>query len=801
MRENGRREGRTDSGGIRFPSDGAGWIVWASLAALIVIPLVFYAGMILGGREPAAPDSMAVRPLAMWARETARALGATPLWIPNLFSGMPSYGSYVYTPASALSPLDWILHPFADARGMRYFIFLLLGAFSGYAFFRRQGVSAPAAAAAALGFVMSAYIPGAIEAGHSTKLRALMHVPLVLLALDIFLDRPRPLAVAFLALSTAMLGWSNHPQVLYYAAIVSVLYAAGRIIAERDSWKGPRLAAAVGWIVASGAVAFLLIAEPTLAVREYAPYSIRGASEGGGATWEYATAWSFSPREVVSFLFPDFFGLKGGTYFGPLPFTQSTHYFGIVAVLIGILGFARRRDSRSWIWLTISLVILLVGFGSNLPILYGPFYKLLPYFNKFRVPSMFYSLLPLSFGYLVARGVDAIAQGDEQRRRPSRGRDSSSRRWLVAAGVALAIAVIALVIGVSGKGSAMGGTGFTRPEETGRYAADQLASLRAARWDMRISSIVRSMLLVAVLLAAVPYARRIRRPAGAALLGLILVVDLWLVGAKFLDYVDPKVVNADLQSTPETDFLKSQPGEFRVLPLDDFGSNRYVAFGISSIGGYQPAKLKIYQDLIEQKLLTSPPVLSMLNVKYLLSSQNPNHPDFTEAAPGVYEYHHALPRAWFVPSWRALPDEAAVLRAMGGRDFDPAAVAFFSQGRTPSLPSSGLPAREVTVESDDARGVRLRIGEGSGPGLLIVSDIYYAPGWRATIDGKAVPIMQANHVLRGIEVPAGAHAVEMRVEARGYRTGRLLNRIGGIALLLLAGVGFLQARQERRSSR
>jgi len=799
MAEKGRADARTESRGMRTEAGNTGIIVWISLAALVLIPLIFYAGMVLGGREPASPDTMAVRPLGVWARETTRAIGETPLWIPCLFSGMPSYGSYVYTPASALSPLDWVLRPFADARGVRYFVLLLLGGISGYAFFRRQGVSAPAAAAAALGFVMSCYIPGAIEAGHSTKLRALMHVPLVLLALDVFIDHPRPLAAAFLALASAMLGWSNHPQILYYAAIIGVLYAVGRIVSERDRWPLGRLAIAGAWIVASGVIAFFLMAEPTLAVREYAPYSIRGASEGGGATWQYATAWSFPPRELVSFLFPDFFGLKGMTYFGPLPFTQSTHYFGIAALLLGLVGFARRRDGRSWIWLAISFVILLVGFGEHLPILYGPFYKLLPYFNKFRVPSMFYSLLPLTFGYLTACGIDTLSRAEERRRRSSHGLDAGPRRWFIAAGAAAAVAVVALFIGITGKSGAIGGTAWLRPDEAGRFTPAQLAALQGARWDMRIASIERGMFLVAILLAAVPYARRLRRPAGAALLGLILIVDLWLVGAKFLDYVDRSQVDSAVQSTPEIDYLKTQPGPFRVLPIDDFSSNRFIAFDIASVGGYQPAKLKIYQDLLDQKLLMTPSVLSMLNVKYLLSGQNPNHPAFTEAAPGVYAFRDAMPRAWFVPGWRALPDEAAVLRAMGGREFDPAQAALFSQGHMPSLPSSGLnTARTVTIDADDTRGVRLSIGDGDGPGLLIVSEIYYAPGWRATIDGKPVPILQANHVLRAVEVPAGAHTVEMRFASRAYRLGRTLNRIGGLALVLLAAVGFAAGRRGRR---
>ena len=177
-----------------------------ALVALVLVPFVLYAGMILQGKEPAAPDTMAVRPLGTWALATADALGTTPQWLPHLYSGMPSYGSYIYTPASALSPLGYLLKPFATERGIRYFILMLLGGFAGYAFFRRQGVSAPAAAVAALGFVLTPYMPGLIEAGHSTKLRALMHAPLVLLAIDYFLDRPGPLAAAALAIEVVAEG-------------------------------------------------------------------------------------------------------------------------------------------------------------------------------------------------------------------------------------------------------------------------------------------------------------------------------------------------------------------------------------------------------------------------------------------------------------------------------------------------------------------------------------------------------------------------------------------------------------------
>jgi hypothetical protein len=770
--------------------------LWIAFAALILLPLIFYAAMVFGGKEPAAPDTMAVRPLGVWARAAARDLGQTPLWIPHLLSGMPSYGSYVYTPASPLSPLDWFLRPFADARGVRYYLFLLLGGFSAFAFLRRHGFSPPASAAAALCFVMTPYLPGCVEAGHATKIRALMHVPLVFLTLDLLLDRAGPLTAAALALALAMLGWSNHPQILFYAGFISTLYVLGCVLADRAAWSQRRIGLTAGWAVVSGAVAFLLIAEPTLAVKEYAPFSIRGAGEGGGTGWEYATAWSFSPKELISLLFPGFFGFRGATYFGYAPFTQSTHYIGIITLVAAAFGFLRRRSSHGWIWLAVSLVLLLIGFGSHMPILFGPLYKLVPYFNKFRVPSMIYSLLPLTLGFLVASGLDALSAPAET---PRKGRSGGvGRNWLLAGATALLIAIIVFALTKAG---APPDSGLIRPQEAGRLSSDQMEGLRAARWAARNGSIALGFLLLGIFLTAVPFARRLRRPAGTALLGLILVADVWVVGAKFVDFVPKSQVDTVQQSTPQIEYLRRQPGPFRVLPLEDFGSNKFVAFNISTVGGYQPAKLRVYQDLLDQQLLMNPAVLSMLNVRYLLSDQNPGAAVFKPVSDGVYEFTAAQSRAWFVPAWREAADETAVLRGLGGRDFDPAAIAYFSRGRTPQLATSGLPVRDVQVESESPHVLKLRVADGDGPGLLIVSEIYYPAGWTATIDGAATPILQANHCLRAVVVPGGAHTIEMKFASKGYRTGRMLNRAGGFVLLALAAFGIFLRRQERARSR
>jgi hypothetical protein len=358
--------------------------------------------------------------------------------------------------------------------------------------------------------------------------------------------------------------------------------------------------------------------------------------------------------------------------------------------------------------------------------------------------------------------------------------------------------LIALVVGLATKSTGMQDPTFVRPNEAGSLATAQLDQLRSLRWDMRVTSIVRSMLLVAILLAAVPYARRLRRPMGAGLLGLVVLADLLLINVKFIDLHDRSQMEAVLEPTPAIEFLQKQPGPFRVFPLDEFGSNRFVAFGITTVGGMQPAKLRIYQDLLDGQLLSRPPVLSMLNVRYLLSQRDPGLPIFTRVADGVYEYAEAQPRAWFVPSWQALTGEEAVLRALAHPDFDPASVALFSAGRVPQLPSSGLPAREVTIEETSPHLVRLRVGDGDRAGLLVLSEIYYEPGWSASIDGEEAEILPANHCLRALEVPAGQHEIEMRFASRAFRTGRALNRAGGAAIVLLALAGFWLQRRSRR---
>ena len=349
---------------------GAGMIL--ALILLVLCPMVFYGAMVFRDWEPKAPDTSAAQPFGLWGSEIERETGQVPLWYPYIFSGMPSYGSLIYTPRSPINPVAMV-QSLVHGAARNLLRLLAVAGLAGFALLRRWGFSVLSSCTGALLYSLTPYIPGSIAAGHSTKLEALCLVPLFLLAIDLFLHRPDLLRSAILAAAGALLAWASHPQVAFYGLLIGVLYAAGVLLIER---RRPSSASAwarmLGLLVLAVLLSAALVAEPYLAVHDYAPYSIRGggsdgaAGEGGGGVgWEYATAWSFHPEELISFLFPAWFGLQGETYWGKMPFTSSTHYFGILALALAVFALVRRRDRMRWIWAGISGVVLLIGFGRR----------------------------------------------------------------------------------------------------------------------------------------------------------------------------------------------------------------------------------------------------------------------------------------------------------------------------------------------------------------------------------------------------------------------------------------------------
>jgi len=76
------------------------------------------------------------------------------------------------------------------------------------------------------------------------------------------------------------------------------------------------------------------------------------------------------------------------------------------------------------------------------------------------------------------------------------------------------------------------------------------------------------------------------------------------------------------------------------------------------------------------------------------------------------------------------------------------------------------------------------------PGVLVLSDNWF-PGWNATLDGKSVPILEADGALRAIAVPRGVHRIEMRYSPASIGWG---GAVSLMTFLVIAAMAVIRKR-------
>jgi hypothetical protein len=792
-------------------------VAW--IAGILALLFLFYFEMIVKGYEPFAPDSAASLILRAWLD---RHDGRPPLWNSEISLGMPTFGSYTYTPVGVLT---WLAQTFDLNRGTSYVLALGLGGAAFFTLLRRFNASAPASFAGAVSLVFTPYVIGLVNAAHSTKLVALALVPVVFWALDGIARGRGWLWVGITAWALAQLVWANHPQIAFYAALVLGPYFLVR--AWKEGWWRDRVR--VGQLAFALALTLLMIAHPILDVLHYTQESTRGApsvlpgpAAMGTTSWDYATAWSFPPQELISFVFPSFFGLQGQTYWGFLPFTQSTHAIGIVVLCYALIGFGLLRGWVRVFWLGAALVVLVIGFGRNLPILYGPLFHFLPFFDKFRVPSMIYSVLPLIAAFPMAVALDAVASGGEDG-----GSGQGARRAAIFFRVIAVLFGIVLFLGILGRVAGGGSSWFQTAWERGGGGAP--AELIAERRHLFWTDIVRASAIA--LLAALVALARLRAkltPAAYWVATLFLLsTDLYLIDRPFYAPAPPRTTaNARLLPEDLVTTVTSTSPRTRVLPLslESRGGKTGLAIaadtdwplvGVESVGGYHPAGLRRVKDFVQSGAWQNPGTWRSLDVGFVslavpgvrLDEEQriqlaTSFPMLERVGQGqtptgdvlLFRYPANLGRAYVVPESRAIPDPLERLEFLGSPEFDPTSlVVLEDEVPSPAAREAWSASAAITTHAEERVAVAV---SGSG-GFLVLADAYY-PDWRATLDGAPATIYPANHVVRALAVPPGEHEIVFTFRDVAYERGRWIGRAGRWAATFVALLGLAWTLRSRR---
>ena len=776
---------------------------WASLVyALSVLTLGYPA--LAGGFlvNPHSDQYIAGFAFRDFAAQYLRTHGGFPLWNPYLYGGMP-YVAAMHGDIFYPSFLLRMVMPTDVAMTWSFILHVFLAGLFSYVFLRACGVGFFGALIGGLAYMLGGNVAGLVSPGHDGKLYISALLPLALLLVLRGVHDGRRWAWGALSIVVGLAVLSPHPQLLQYLLLVAgafALYTAftdfGGVRLERPVALR-RLALAALSILVGGAIGAIQY----LPVREYVPFSPRA----GGKGWEHAVSYSMPPEELVNTYIPQFTGMLD-KYWGRNGIHFHSEYIGAaVLVLAGLgLGWYATRGGRRfiWFWLGTLVISTLWALGGYTPF-YHIVYAIIPGTRFFRAPSTMLYIVSFSTAVLAACGADRVMRGEVGRR--------YLMGWL---GAGALFGILAATGGLTNLAAGIAGP------ERADAVIDNASSLAFGA--------IRSFAFVAITVALIwaVSTRRLTTRIGGMLLAAVTVVDLWSIERSYWMFSPPA---SRLYAADETiTYLEKLDQPARVIPLPltgDFSrgdpflrpggqANGLMVHRIRSVLGYHGNQLGRYNRLLgldeDGRQIGNPNLWALTNARFWLTNSDslPIPGARRVAGPArnaagtmvsLFELPGENPFAWLAPVIVKAPDDQVLSTVLDPR-FDVRRAALFDTAATVTARSvNALPealSGRVTTRRYEPGRITLSLDAPAPAGsALIVSENYY-PGWKATVNGKAAPLGRVDYTLIGVELPAGARAVDLYFESPPYKTGKTVTLI---ALLLSAVWAFAGLFAERRS--
>ncbi|MDC0165050.1 hypothetical protein OAI82_01565 [bacterium] len=757
-----------------------------------IVSFVFLQDLIIYNKIPLASDMVAHEPIKEWISTTSE----FPQWFPNLFSGLPSYGGYIYTPGH---PLESFLRIIYLNEGVRFWFYLSLGGIGLFFLLKFLKVSNNASLFGGLAYAITPYVFGLINAGHNNKIMAGAFTPfLILCALYMFSNRSIK-SILLLSVVSALQLWTNHPQIYYYTWMVIGLWwlvdTIYSLIKNKINYKNT--IQDILFLTISIIISLLMVSDPYYDIYKFQGESNRGSisvldqtdDTKKGTTWDYATQWSFHPLETISFIYPYYYGLqnfsvknkseprkfmKQASYWGYMPFTQSTHYLGLLIVILSFFSlwyyFKYKEQNRTEVILwTISFIILVIGFGSHLPLFYKPLFKFAPFFSKFRVPSMIYMMLSVLLPMIAAIGIDKIIK--------DKYIEKVFNDSLKIFGFFIFSSIVLLLFGDS----------FLSFASIGDNRFIQYAQIVK---DIRLDLFNKGLFLALFicfgsLLSIYFYSKnKISKNAISFIFIGIFVIDLWIVNNEFLSLKNSKSMKNLFIQTQDIKYLNADSSAYRIFPADEIGATKYGYWNIQSIGGYHAIKLRHYQDLMDIGGFRRQAILNMLNVKYIITNKRIENKAFKkiEGNNNLYENLDVLPRSWVVGGIKSVESQKSSLSSIMDMSFRPNETATVLDYDGPDLIDHKGGNSKIIKTSPNEIIINCKT---NGGGLLVLSEIYYSPGWKCKVDGIPSDIYQTNHILRSVFVPDGEHEVIFYYDDSNWMVAKIVSRTSFFSTILI----------------
>ncbi|MGV3459227.1 MAG: YfhO family protein [Flavobacterium sp.] len=803
------------------------------LLALIgfVLVAVIYFYPVLQGKEIYQSDIAQYTGMAKEQNDFRKETGEEPYWTNSAFGGMPTYQLGAKYPHNYIKQLDSILRFLP--RPADYLFLYFIGF---YILLRVLKVDPLKAFLGSLAFGFSTYLVIILGVGHNAKAHAIAYMPMVVAGVLLVFQRRYILGGLLTMIAAALEINANHFQMTYYLLILLLVLGGYFIIKMVKNKELKQMGITAALFAGAAILAIGANATSLMATSEYAKISNRGKSElnfnadGSANTtdasmeYDYITEYSYGIAESLNLIAPRLFGggnrenvgegslmydfvLERGatpaqakefsanapTYWGDQPIVEAPAYIGAVVFFLAVLALFIDKRKFKYAFLAGAIVSLMLSWGKNFEPLTRFFIDFVPMYDKFRAVSSIQVILEMCMPILAIMGLQSFYKSAKE--------EQWKPLWQSSA-VALGIIIMLFLFKSSFSFTGLGDARIL--EEGGQEFLD---IIKAQREQMYTSDLLRSGLLI-LLVAGLLWAymkEKLAATTSVIIIGILMVGDLILVDKKYVNatnFVSARQVNMPFEADEADNFIKEDTTHYRVYEALGRLQGRTSYFH-NSVGGYsavrprrmdqlftymvEPKMADIFRNIDQQTMaLTKPnPILDMLNVKYVLlqANEGQNVPITNPFANGP---------AWFVGNVKLVNSPDEEIKAVANINTRQTAVV--------NATDAGLQFKSdkkifvvdstATISLNQVKPNYLKYtSNNANEGLAVFSEMYYANGWNAFIDGKAAPHFQADYVLRAMTIPAGKHTIEFRFEPQIVKTGSSIALVSSILMLLLIGGG------------
>lgn len=819
------------------------------ISIIILSVLIFFKDGIFSGKVFATSDNLAFDSFKTFF-DDAKKGGGFPLWVPYIFMGMPNFPVIGFTPRSYdffYFLWDRVYELITNSDENYVLPVVLYYAIFGIGFYLYSNYKFKnklIALYCALTATFATDFIQRIVVGHNTKVLALAFFPLILLFLDKLIDSfddksksvfsfQNLINLALLALMLHIQLNSNHIQMIFYAYLMLGIYLLYLIIYRivKKTQISGIIKSGVFFVIAA-LLAVAMNADVLMTMKEYNKYSMRGepgieakidkkVANDQPLDYQYATNWSFSPGEVITFLLPYYYGFgdveiqgqKANLYWGQMPFTTNPMYFGVIVLILAVTGifYNFRKNPFVQAMTVISVVFLLMSFGRNFPLIYDLFFNYFPYFSSFRAPVMIHHFMNIAIVILSGFGLKSVIE-------IVKGKTDSERLkklCYVFFGIAGLMFLISIVgfegsytdsVSTSTLADKLKQQGATA-QQISQYIKQQIIPNAYANSisDLRLHAFFIALVAGLMFMYATNKVSVKIFLAGTI---LIAVIDLWNVNFKTLHWDNPGETKNAFAETDYTNWLlKTNPDTYTYRVAEFNGGrlttdNTMAYYRLHSFNGYHGAKIRIYQDAVDVAEGENPLLLTLGGVKYIISDKPLQDTSFVQVFKGtkfIYENKNFIPRAFFADGYKVEKD-ITILNNIRDMNFDPRKTAFLEKDINQKIDKPDSTAG-VKLLKGDIHSLEYEVNA-TGNNLLVFSEIYLPFGWKAYIDGKETEFYKTDYILRSLVVPQGKHKVEFRYEPGIYYTGKKISFYSNILLgiiLILGITGYVNNKNSKKS--